>query len=124
MNKIKFLDAMAFVARYFKPLHLQASLHRPLIVTIEIKDPDTELFVKIKDYPAGTALSCGAIMELIANIEAQVEKHTRPSMPFIAGEDTLFLAADESVILTVPIYVSGTSWVNTYRHAARPISKR
>jgi len=70
LNKIKFLDAMAFVARYFKPLHLQASLHRPLIVTIEIKDPDTELFVKIQDYPVGTALSCGAIMELIANIEA------------------------------------------------------
>jgi len=79
LNKIKFLDAMAFVARYFKPLHLQASLHRPLIVTIEIKDPDTELFVKIQDYPVGTALSCGAIMELIENIEAQVEK-THPTI--------------------------------------------
>ncbi|WP_083329910.1 DUF1652 domain-containing protein [Pseudomonas argentinensis] len=68
---------MALIHRYFEPLHIQTLFHAPLMVQIEIWDPDIQRQVLIGEYPCTTTLSCGDIMELITAIEAQLQRsHT------------------------------------------------
>jgi len=74
LNKIRLLDAMAFIHRYFEPLHIQAALNAPLTVSVHIRDPETQRFVAIGDFQSDTTLSCGDIMELILKIESQLEQ--------------------------------------------------